>query len=271
MFLYIIRHGHPDYTTDTLLPDGIEQAKLVARRMVLSGVDAIYASSMGRAIETAAPTAEALGLPVTVVDWARELGKDCQTEFPDGKLKLVSKVPQNYLADKSYRGMSNEDALEKIPGLCESGLPARYKNIADGLDGMLREHGFCRNERGFYDVTEYSEKHIAVFCHNGMNRVIVSHLLNIPYQYLGSALSNQFTGVTVFYFNDGHRKLHPTPEYTEAHPEYEDAYGIIGRTRDHRHETGIPETAPILASYGDIGHLYFDGDQNKYFISDTRI
>ena len=269
MFLYVIRHGRPDYTTDTLLPDGVKQAELVARRMKISGVDQIYASSMGRAIETAQPTAKALGLPIHVVDWARELQADCKTELPDGNLKLVSVLPKAYIADESYRRMTLEEGLQKIPCLCETSLPARYENISDGLDDLLRENGYSRNERGFYDVTEYSEKHIALFCHGGMGRVVVSHLMNIPYQYLGSMLSTHFTGVTVFYFDDGHRDLTIAPEYVAAHPEYADAYEIVNRMHKRKEETGCPETGPILVSYGDVGHLYSEGQRPEYYISHT--
>ena len=52
-------------------------------------------------------------------------------------------------------------------------------------------------------------------------RVMLSHLFNIPYQFLGATLMTQFTGITVLHFP-------------------EDA----------------AEVAPGLISYGDVGHLY---------------
>ena len=49
MFLYLVRHGEPDYKRDVLLPCGWEQAELAARRLAVDGIDEIHASPMGRA------------------------------------------------------------------------------------------------------------------------------------------------------------------------------------------------------------------------------
>ena len=66
MLLYLIRHGEPDYVTDTLTEEGWKQARLVSDRLIESGLDEIHSSPMGRARQTAQPTAEKLGLPVIV-------------------------------------------------------------------------------------------------------------------------------------------------------------------------------------------------------------
>ena len=89
MFFYIVRHGEPDYSTDTLTELGQQQAEAVSVRMAESGIEEIYASPMGRARQTAAPTAARLGLPVTVEPWAEELGRESQTPYPDGKMKNI--------------------------------------------------------------------------------------------------------------------------------------------------------------------------------------
>ena len=39
MFLYLVRHGEPDYKRDVLLPCGWEQAELAARRLAVDGID----------------------------------------------------------------------------------------------------------------------------------------------------------------------------------------------------------------------------------------
>lgn len=272
MFLYLIRHGHPDYKTDSLLPDGKEQAKLVAKRMVKSGLDCIYASSMGRAVETAQPTAEALGLPINVVDWARELDKRSHSPFPDGTPKLLSGMPKTYLVNEAFRSIPSGREIGEIPGLCDSRFSEQYRIICDGIDGMLREHGYSRNERGFYDITNYSEEHIGVFCHNGMGRVVISHLLNIPYQYLASVFSNHYTGVTIFYFDDGNRHLDLNEEYLKEQDEKTRAAADVVRANiAHIAKTGLPETAPYLVSYGDIGHLYNESEGLEYFVSKTKM
>lgn len=54
---------------------GREQAASLAERVKRSGVDAVYASNMRRAIETA----EAVGLPVNVDERLREFGNDARS------------------------------------------------------------------------------------------------------------------------------------------------------------------------------------------------
>ena len=72
MLLYIVRHGIPDYTTDTLTPDGEKQAEAVAHRLVPAGIDEIYASPLGRARQTAEPTCRALGLEMQIEPFMSE-------------------------------------------------------------------------------------------------------------------------------------------------------------------------------------------------------
>lgn len=53
MLLYIIRHGEPDYTTDTLTERGWTQAEAVGKRIYDAKIDRIFSSPMGRAKQTA--------------------------------------------------------------------------------------------------------------------------------------------------------------------------------------------------------------------------
>ena len=39
MLLYVIRHGHPDYTTDSLTELGWKQAEAVGKRIAKSKID----------------------------------------------------------------------------------------------------------------------------------------------------------------------------------------------------------------------------------------
>ena len=66
MLLYIIRHGDPDYSTDTLTEKGVLQAEAVGKRLAATGIDKIYSSPMGRARLTAEPTCRLLGLECNI-------------------------------------------------------------------------------------------------------------------------------------------------------------------------------------------------------------
>ena len=64
MRLIFVRHGEPDYEKDCLTENGIKQAKSTAERLRGEDIRAIYASPMGRAIQTASFTAEMHGVEI---------------------------------------------------------------------------------------------------------------------------------------------------------------------------------------------------------------
>ena len=73
MKLYFVRHGHPNYREDRLTELGHKQAQAAAERLKEIPFDGIFASTHGRAMETAQHTAELLNLPVTGCDFIREI------------------------------------------------------------------------------------------------------------------------------------------------------------------------------------------------------
>src|SRR5258708_6636195 len=74
MQLYIVRHAEPDYANDSLTPAGQLEAEALAVRMTKHlRPEVLYSSPLGRARATMRPTAEAMGLQGTILDWAGEL------------------------------------------------------------------------------------------------------------------------------------------------------------------------------------------------------
>ena len=71
MRILFIRHGEPNYEKDDLTETGYKQAELVAERLKDEGIEEIWSSTQGRAVNTAKFTAELLGLPVKSVDFIR--------------------------------------------------------------------------------------------------------------------------------------------------------------------------------------------------------
>ncbi len=224
MILYIIRHGEPDYETDSLLPAGKHQAEQLSLRFARSGLDRIYSSPMGRARETAAPTAEKLGLPVSVLPWAYELGHETYTYFPDGEFKRLSAIEGTYWMAPERRNLLFPELCED-PAVRETHFPDRYREISEGIDALLLENGYRRTEEGFYLPLEANSRRIALFCHVAMQRVILSRLLNLPFQAFNYAFIANYTGVTAFSF-----------------PGKDPSHAFV----------------PRMISYGDVGHMYFD-------------
>ena len=90
--VYIVRHGENpanisrefsyrlvDYS---LTPKGVRQAEDTARYFRAKGIDAIYASPLKRAVETAAIIAAPLGLPVGLIEEFREINVGTLEEQP---------------------------------------------------------------------------------------------------------------------------------------------------------------------------------------------
>jgi probable phosphoglycerate mutase len=73
MRLIFVRHGEPNYELDCLTATGQAQAEAASARLAREGISKIYASTCGRALETAAPTAARLGLDVERLDFMREI------------------------------------------------------------------------------------------------------------------------------------------------------------------------------------------------------
>lgn len=81
--LYLIRHGITRWNHEArmqgqsdigLAPEGLEQARLVARRLAAEHLDAVWSSDLARARDTAAEIASLHHLPVQVTRLLRECG-----------------------------------------------------------------------------------------------------------------------------------------------------------------------------------------------------
>ena len=112
MLLYIIRHGDPIYSTDTLTERGKVQAEAVAKRMQASGINRVYSSPMGRARMTAEPTCRLLGLDCNIENWAHEIEDERLTPFPDGKLKSITVIQNTYYRENGNIDLPYDRAFE---------------------------------------------------------------------------------------------------------------------------------------------------------------
>ena len=69
MRIVFVRHGHPDYKLDCLTELGHAHAEAAAKRLADERPVAIYASTMGRAQQTARHIADKLGMDIIPVDF----------------------------------------------------------------------------------------------------------------------------------------------------------------------------------------------------------
>lgn len=222
MNLYIIRHGHPDYVTDTLTPLGKRQAEAVAHRFALYGLDLIYSSPLGRARETAKPTCEMLRKEMTILDWCSENAAygDMSVRNPDGTTRWCFAKQRTKYKNNDTIGLTT-DWKKADPDFGAESIEKRLEIIRNGSDKLLAELGYER-DGCVYRITKPNDLNVGVFCHQGFGLTWLSHLLSIPPHIFWASFDMTYTGVTYLHFKN--------------------------------HENGI--TTPTVLQFDDLSHIY---------------
>ncbi len=180
MRIIFIRHGKPDYKTDSLTDLGWIQAKSLTERLSAENITEIYSSTMGRAQQTAKPFSESSGIPVVHVDFMREISwgsesQDVVLAF-DGHPWLI--LPECVKNGKSISERRWEITPEFIHN---TKLQKSVKRVCDGADEWLEKLGYKR-EGEYYRVSDGSrDKTVALFSHGGSSTAFIAHLLNLPF------------------------------------------------------------------------------------------
>ena len=147
MKLVLVRHGRPD-EEDRVRPhdpplraDGRAQAEAVAARLALEGITRIVSSPMARAMQTAQPLADRLGLPVDIIEGWAEADRHVARYRSTETLRTLGDVEwQRFLADPI--GYFGGDAAAFQADV----LAALYASIgARGAHGAVCAHGLPIN------------------------------------------------------------------------------------------------------------------------------
>ncbi|MBE6601419.1 MAG: histidine phosphatase family protein [Ruminococcaceae bacterium] len=226
MKLIIIRHGDPNYEIDSLTPTGWREAELLSRRVSKWDVKAFYTSPLGRARDTARPTLEKMGREATVLDWLREFPLDIVKEGETKPSCCWDWLPADWTSKAHFY---DRDAWMDDPAFASVDMRAGYKYVTDGLDALLAEHGY-RRENGYYRVTEANSDTIVLFCHFGLQCVLLSHLLGVSPMVFWHGLCAAPSSVTTIYTEERRRGI----------------------------------AAFRVASFGDTSHLYVAGEQPSF-------
>ena len=228
MLLYIVRHGHPDYKTDSLTERGLLQAESVAKRIAASGISQIYSSPMGRARQTAEPACKLLGLPMQIEEWSHEVEGGRMSCEPYGTEKSVSLIQNTYFLENGGIDLPYDRAFEAV-AFRSSGMKEAQEYIVEHGREFLERLGY-KEENGVYRILRANDEKVALFCHGVMSRAWIAHLLHIPIHLMWSGFHYTHTGVTVIEFKNN--------------------------------ENGI--TAPTCLCYNDMSHLYAYGPDIIY-------
>ena len=196
MRILIIRHADPDYDRDSLTETGFREAELLARRLSGERIDFFYQSPLGRARDTASPLLERLGAKAETLDWLREF--DGHIERPDrpGETSICwDWLPQDWTVDGR---LYDPDRWLENPVIAAGDVKERYDRVCAGFDGLIARHGYVREGR-LYRAERPNHHTVAIFCHFGVQCVLLSRLLSVSPMPLWHGLCAAPSSVTTLY------------------------------------------------------------------------
>ena len=203
MRIIFVRHGHPDYAHDCLTELGRKHAAAAALRLQDEGIEAIYSSTHGRAMETASHLADALHLPVTGCDFMREINwgsVDGDPLFADGH-------PWNTVDRMVAQGESLVDPdWQNSETFRRNRVVQCVEKVAAGTDAWLATLGYTR-EGLYYRAGNDTKRTIAAFGHGGASTAILAHLFNLPFPFVTSTMGPDYTGITIVELPDAEGAL----------------------------------------------------------------
>lgn len=176
MKILIIRHGDPDYSIDSLTEKGWREAGFLAEKLKNVPIDAVYVSPLGRAKDTASLTLKEIGKDAVECAWLREFDTHIdRPDVSDRKMIAWDWLPSDWTAQEEY--FSYDHWLDtKV--MKDGNVRQEYDWVIDGLDELLKKHGYERDGH-CYKAVKANNDTIALFCHFGVECVLLSHLLNI--------------------------------------------------------------------------------------------
>lgn len=239
MKLVFVRHGEPDYEHDSLTPHGVEEAKLLADRIVSLNADEYYVSPLGRARLTAEYGMKKVGTAPVELSWLEEFRGRCKRPHDEKDSICWDWHPEDWTKEPLFFDKDHwfdAKAFEGTNVKAEAGL------VVSEFDRFLADHGYER-QGNIYRVTDSNRKTIVFFCHYGVTCVILGHLMNVSPMTLMHGLVAAPTSVSTVC------------------------------TEERREGTAYFR----MSSYGDVSHLYKAGFEPSFaarfcecFTDDTR-
>lgn len=195
MKLLIVRHGDPDYEVDSLTKRGWVEAGYLSERLSKLDVAAFYVSPLGRAKDTASLTLKKMNRTAEECPWLREFAIPVMR--PDRTGSEPSSVPWDWLpldwtTDERFYEESRWFQRDEFEA---AGLKGEYDHVTVNFDRLLARHGYERNGR-IYRAIRPNNDTIVLFCHFGVECVLLSHLLGVSPMILWHGICAAPTSVT---------------------------------------------------------------------------
>ena len=176
MKILIIRHGDPDYEHDTLTRHGWREAEYLAEMLSKQDIKLFYTSPYGRAKDTASVTLEKMGREAEVLPWLREFDVMIdRPDKPDMKKIPWDWLPQDWTQDLRFY---DKDKWAENERMAAGNVGDAYREVTEQFDALMERHGY-RREGGYYRVERPNHDTIAMFCHFGVESVLLSHIMGV--------------------------------------------------------------------------------------------
>lgn len=192
MKLLIVRHADPDYSIDSLTETGWKEAELLVPRLSKLDVKAFYVSPMGRAKDTASLTLKAMGREAEECPWLREFSASIRKPYEENMGGVWDWYPAEWTKEKRY---FDRDAWIEAETMAGSDVPQEWKWVTENFDALLERHGYVR-QGDVYRAERANEDTVVLFCHFGLECVLLSHLLHISPMVLWHGFCAAPTSVT---------------------------------------------------------------------------
>ena len=204
MKIYFVRHGHPNYKENCLTELGKLQAEAASKRLENSKIERIFASTMGRAYQTAEYTAKLLGLDITPCDFIREIAWGALGDDPIPERGHPWNLSALRASEAQSIFMSD---WQTVYPYTDSKIVNSFEVVSKGMDGLLEELGYKREGDYYRVVGDDTDKTVAIFSHAGSSSAALSHILNIPLPQFCGAFEPDFTSITIIEFSNEKGKL----------------------------------------------------------------
>lgn len=175
MRILLIRHGEPDYATDTLTARGRREAELLRDRMRAYHIRDFYVSPLGRARETAEYTLRDQGRTAEVLPWLAEF----RARFPDpetGRERILwDQRPRVWTA---HPELMDPDAWADSPFYAAGNARDIWDETRTGVDQLMARYGFHR-DGPVWRCRENTRDTLALFCHFGISMAVLACLMDL--------------------------------------------------------------------------------------------
>lgn len=182
--VHLIRHGETEgshikrYKGSIDVPlslKGMEQIKRVAEFINSSPLTSVYSSPLSRALKSAELIAEPHGLRPVVIHDLRE---------------------RNFGV---WEGMSFDEIKEKYPEEFNAWAenPLKYSPVNGESTIEVRD----RVIKAFEEILSHGEERIAIVAHGGVNRIILCHIIGIPFENI-FRIEQDYGAINIIEFHD---------------------------------------------------------------------